>query len=484
MTQRDSVARSAVYTLAMRWSDRLIGLVSMVILARLLAPADFGIIAMAMLVIGLVDVFLDLGVNIALIQRASLTQAHYDAAWTLRLGQTTLATLVVVLAAPLAALYFNDPRIAPVLRVMGFSLLITGLENIGVIQFQKEMRFGQDFRFEFTKRIVGFVATITAAWLMRSYWALVVGTLAGRGFGVLLSYWIHPMRPRLSMHSARDIFSVSQWTLVRGVGEFLDQNLHKWIVGGRVPATLMGSYSVADDVSFLPSSALLIPLNRVLFPAFVLAKENLKELKRIFLLAQGLQALVGIPASVGLILVAGDVVHVLLGDKWVIAIPFIQVLAVVRIIAAITSSGGYLLTALGKFRALAAFAWTRVSLFAFAAYLLFPQADAMGIAILRAAFVVIALALFAFWVRHALPALRMSEMVVSVSRPLAAAGIMSGVVFLPARFVLLPFAAALVVKVVVGALTYIAVVALLWRVRGRPTGPETYLLDKLRQFRS
>jgi O-antigen/teichoic acid export membrane protein len=247
---------------------------------------------------------------------------------------------------------------------------------------------------------------------------------------------------------------------------------------------MMGSYSVADDVAFLPSSALLIPLNRVLFPAFVLAKENLKELKRIFLLAQGLQALVGIPASIGLILVAGDVVHVLLGEKWLIAIPFIQVLAVVRIIAAITSSGGYLLTALGEFRAVAAFAWSRVSLFAFAAYFLFPEADAMGVAVLRAAFVVVALALFAFWVRHALPALRLSEMAVSVSRPLAAAGIMSAAVLSLAKFVSLPFVAALVIKVVVGALTYIAVVALLWKACGRPTGPETYLLDKLRRLRS
>lgn len=481
MRQRDSVARSAVFTLAMRWSDRLIGLISMIVLARLLAPADFGIIAMAVLVIGLVDVFLDLGVNIALIQRTTLTQSHYDSAWTLRLGQTIVATVVLVLCAPLAAQYFNDPRITPVLRVMAFSLLLSGLENIGVIEFQKEMQFARDFRFEFTKRIVSFVVTIAAAWLMRSYWALVVGTLAGRAFGAVLSYFVHPMRPSLSVDKARDIFGVSQWTLIRGIGEFLDQNLPRWIVGGREPATVMGRYSVADDIAFFPSSSLLIPLNRVLFPAFVLAKEDPPELKRIFLLAQGVQTLVGIPMAVGLILVAHEAVAVLLGDNWLMAVPFIQLLSVVRIVAAITASGGYVLAALGEFRTLAAFTWVRVVLFALAAYVLFPGTGAIGIALLRAVFVIVVLALFAMWIRLALPALRFPEMAASVARPIASAGFMAACVLALGKLLVVPVLAMLILKIAIGAVAYVASVMLFWRIRGRPPGAESYLLDKLRR---
>ena len=181
MTQHTkSVARSALITVAMRWTARLIGFVSTLILARLLAPEDFGVIAMASLVIGLADVFFELGVNVALIQNKAPSQEHYDTAWTLRIIQTTLAAIIVVIAAPLAATYFNDPRVTLVVQVMAVSLMLSGLENIGVVTFQKEMQFGREFQFLFCKRIVGFIVTIAAAWFIRSYWALVIGALAGR----------------------------------------------------------------------------------------------------------------------------------------------------------------------------------------------------------------------------------------------------------------------------------------------------------------
>jgi O-antigen/teichoic acid export membrane protein len=480
MTQGDSVARGAAFTLAARWTDRLIGLVSTVILARLLVPADFGIIAMASLVIALVDVFLDLGVTIALIQRSELTQAHYDSAFTLRLAQTAIATLVVVVSAPLAAAYFKDARIEPVLQLLGFSLLLSGLENIGVVQFQKEMRFGRDFQFAFTKRVAGFIATVVAAWFMRSYWALVVGTLAGRTFGVVASYFIHPMRPRLTLAKARDIFSVSQWTLIRGIGGFVDQNLHKWVVGGRVSAAVMGGYSLADDMAFLPASMLLIPLNRVLFPAFARAKDDPVELKRMYLLAQGVQAIVGIPSAVGLMLVADEAVRVLFGEKWAMAVPFLRLLALVGVASAIMTSAGYVMIALGRFKELAVFSWIRVILFAIVAYGLLGHIDALGVATLRALFIVVSLALFGGWLHRSLPQLRLRDIVSAVGRPLLAAVGMSACVWGVGALVGdLSLVGMLLVKIATGIASYATLIALLWWAAGRPRGAEAYLLQKV-----
>ena len=99
----NSVFSGAVLTVSMRWTDRLIGLVSTLILARLLVPEDFGIIAMASIVVGLTEVLFDLGVNVALIQNKSPTKGHYDTAWTLRLLQSGVAAILVAGTAPLAA---------------------------------------------------------------------------------------------------------------------------------------------------------------------------------------------------------------------------------------------------------------------------------------------------------------------------------------------------------------------------------------------
>lgn len=478
MRKRDSVAKGAMFTVAMRLSDRVLGLASTIILARLLVPADFGIIAMASLVIGFADAFLDLGVNVALIQHANATKALYNAAWTLRLVQTAVGTLAVVLCAPLAAIYFHDVRIEPVLAAMAFTLLLSGLENIWVIEFQKEMQFARDFRFMVTKRVFGFIITIIAAWWLRSYWALVVGSLVGRSFGVLYSYIVHRERPRFSFHSAREIFGVSQWVLVRSIGGFLEVNLHKWVVGGREPAAVMGAYTLADDISSLPPSMLLLPLNRVLFPAFAAARHDLVELKRIFLLAQGVQALLGIPASVGLMLVADEAVRLLLGEKWSSAVPYVQLLALTGAVSAVVTSGGYAMIVLGQLRMIAVFSWIRVGLFAFIMYVLFPGAGALEVAWLRAIFLVVVLAVFLFRIKAALPDLRLRDIAASVGRPVLAVVVMAACVLALGRIGWSTLTGALVAKVAVGALTYGITLGGLWWLTGRPVGAESYLLEK------
>ena len=483
--RRYSIVGGTAITIAMRWCDRFVGIVSTIILARLLAPEDFGIIAMAALVIALADVLLDVGVNIALIRNPDVTQAHYDTAWTLRLVQTAVATLVLILAAPVAADYFNDERVRPVLQVLAFSLLLTGCENIGVVAFQKHMQFGAEFRFFFLRRLAGFGITIVLAWLLRSYWALVFGTLAGCVAGVALSYALHPMRPRLSLRKSAEIFAISQWILVRSIGLYVQRNLHRILVGRWSDAATMGTYSLADDISAMPASELLAPLNRVLFPAFSELQRNLEKLKKLYMRTQAVQTLIAVPAAVGLALVAEEAIGALLGERWLSAVPFVKVLALVSIAQALTTSGGYVLLALGRIRSLALLTWTQVLLFVVLTYLLLlPEREALAVAYLRL-LVVAAGVGFAFWVLvRALPILQWRDILRGSMRPLAGAGAMAIALtllpFPPAP----PIMLALVLKIGVGAAVYIATVLCIWWAAGRPEGAESYLLRKVRTARA
>jgi len=473
-----SVAKGAAVVVAMRWTDRLIGIISTLILARLLTPADFGVIAMASIAIALADVLLDLGVNVALIQNSHATHAHYNTAWTLRLLQTSTATLILVLSAPLAAAYFQDARVEKVLQVLPFSLMIAGFENIGIVTYQKHMQFGAEFRFLFLRRMAGFITTILLAWLLQSYWAMVFGALAGRTVGVGLSYWLHPMRPRLSLEKFQEIFSISQWMLLRSIGNYLHQNLHKILVGRWTQATTMGAYSLADDISGMPSGELLAPLNRVLFPAFAAAKQDLLELKRLFLLAQSVQTLVAIPAAAGLALVAHEVVLLLLGEKWMLAVPFIQILALVNIVQSLTTSGGYVLIVLGKIGISVIGIWIRVVVFCILALTVISGNDALEIAWLRLFVVAIGVWL-SFWLLvRTLPGLRFREIVRSSIRPLLGAAAMAAVLSSGMSDFDLPLGALVALKISLGAVTYAATVLGLWWMAGRPSGAESYLLQK------
>src|SRR5262249_13556092 len=153
----------------------------------------------------------------------------------------------------------------------------------------KNMQFGAEFRLLFLKRVVGFAAVVIAAATLRTYWALVIGTLVANATGTLLTYAMHPMRPRLSFKRFHEIFGVSQWMLVANIGEYLRVTLHKMLVGRWSSPSIMGAYSLADEISSLPSGELLAPIGRALFPAFASVKHDLPALKEKFLLAQGIQ---------------------------------------------------------------------------------------------------------------------------------------------------------------------------------------------------
>jgi len=479
-TNSNLVVKSAFLYLVMRWTDRLIGFVSTLILARLLVPADFGIIAMASLVIGLVDVLLDLGVNVALIQNRNPTPAHYNTAWTLRMLQASSTVLIVWMLAPYAADYFHDPRISAVLTIASFGSLIAACENIGVVTFQKELRADLDLILTFSKRITGFIVTISIAWLLESYWALVIGTLSGRAVGVILSYRMHPMRARPSLEKFREIFGVSQWMLINSIGNYINNNVQKLLIGRIGTAAMVGSYTLADEISAMPSSEILSPINRVLFPAFVRAKHDLAELKRLFLLAQGVQCLIAIPASLGLALVAQDTVLVLLGAKWMQVVPLIQVLALSNIVQAVTSSSGYVLLALARNRSASLTAWVQAAIFIVGGTLLMVHyPDIMAIAWLRLASVSAGLVMAVWMLMHNLRNVRLREMAVNVLRPLLGVLAMGLAIYGIKHNLPMPPVATLLVTVPLGMLVYTVTVMAFWHLAGRPASAETFLLDKV-----
>lgn len=473
--------KGGLLSVAMRWTDRLIGFGSTLVLARLLTPVDFGLVAMAMVVVGLVDVLLDLGVHAALIQNKSADRHDFDTAWTLRVCQATIVAVMLAFGAPLVAQYYQDLRVTDVMRVIALSVFIGGLENIGVVMFQKDMEFDRDFRFFFIKRCLSTVVTISLAFTLRSYWALVLGSVVGRLVGVFLSYSMHAFRPRWSLSRLAGIWSFSQWNIVMNIAGYLNGRLDRLVIGRRQDAAAVGTYTLADEISSMPTTDLLAPLGRVMFPAFVDARERPEEFGRIVLLAFGIQALVGIPAGVGLALVAQDAIPLLLGDQWHGAVQLVQWLALTSVFMALVHSNHYMLLALGRIRTLAAYYCIRLVLFLGLLLLAFPTADAEGVAQVRLLVAAFGLLVMGYLAKRAFPQLQVWGMVRSAYRPIIAALVMAAaVMFLDAMVHLARSFAMLVCKVAVGAIAYVVTVGAMWWLGGRPPGAESYLADGLR----
>ncbi len=483
-----SVPESAIITVAMRWSDRLIGLVSMVVLARLLVPADFGIIVMASVIVGLIDVLLDLGVSAALIHNSKTDRDDFDTAWTIRLIQSALAGIIIILSAPFAADYYNNPLVTDVLYVMALSVVIAGFENIGVVTFQKNMEFGKDFKFFFYKRFTGFVITLIAAFILHSYWAMVIGAFVGRIAGVILSYLMHPHRPSFQLSRFSNIWSFSKWVLLRNVGMYLDTQIDKALVGNRTDASTLGAYSVAKDVSSMPTTELLAPLGRVLFPVFVQKRDDPEIFARSVSTAVGVQVLIALPACIGLALVAEDAVLILLGPNWGLVAPLIQIMAYTNLLISLAHSGSYALLATGKVKLLAIVTWLQTILFLGTVIWLFPQSDATDIATIRVFVVAVGSATLISIVLVQIKTLSAGTYFKPMIRPLFATFTMAFVlVNLHPELVQMMPILRLIIEIFVGCIAYTGSIIFLWLLFGRPEGAESYLhkniLHKYRNMR-
>jgi len=324
---RRQIATGALWMVLFRLFDRALGVISTAILARLLLPSDFGLVAMAMSVIGLIELATAFGFELALIQMARPDRGHYDTAFTLNvLLAAGGAFLTSALAYP-AADFYGEPRLAPVMFALAAAWLISGFENIGTVNFRRGMDFGSEFRFLALKRIVSFALAVAAAFLLRSYWALVIGTFAGRVAGVILSYLLEPFRPRPSLSAAGQLFSFSGWILVAQVANAVIGKLPLFFVGRMFGTPTLGTYTVGSEIAQLAHTELVAPINRAMIPGYSRLSDDVESFRRTCIDATAGVLLLVLPATVGIAAVAGPIVRVILGDQWSAAVPVIQILA-------------------------------------------------------------------------------------------------------------------------------------------------------------
>ncbi len=479
-----SMAKGSAWMIAARLAVRGIGLISMMVLARLLLPEDFGLVALATLLVALLEVMSEFSFDVVLIQNREATRSHYDTAWTLSIMRgAVIAVLLLALAGP-SAVFFEEPRIESIVSCLALIAVIGGFENIGIVDFRKNLQFNKDMAFMVGAKLGSFVVTLLFAILWRDYWALVAGIIAGTILRVVLSYAMQEYRPRLSLAEWRSIMGVSKWLLVNNLLRFAFLRSDRLVVGKLVGAQALGLYSIAFEISNLATSEILAPVRRALFPGYAKLAAEPAALRENYIATLSLIMAMAAPVAVGILLVADPLVRTLLGDKWVDAIPLIQVLSLYGLVASFTANSGPVYLALGRPKvltllltvglavALPLLLWGASTAGAYgAAWALTAGITARSVVdfgmILRILRLDVAELVAATW-RSALATLGMVIVVYSTSLWLP-----KGEAFLEALFILLCL-------VLVGAASYLSLHLALWRACGRPDGVEQLVLGALR----
>jgi lipopolysaccharide exporter len=483
-TIRNSMARGAVWMIAFKMLDRSLGLLSTLILARLLLPKDFGLVAMATSLTALLELFSAFGLDTALIQRSEATRAHYNTAWTLNVAAGLLIGTGMVLLAWPASLFYNDPAVIPVICSLAFGALVQGCENVGVVDFRKEMRFDREFRFLIAKRVMGFATTVPLAFALRNYWALVAGMLMSRVGGVALSYALHPFRPRPSLAVVAELMHFSKWLVVQNLLSFLKERSADFIIGRFAGPHPLGIFSVSAEISNMPATELVAPINRAVLPAYAKLAGDKVALRREYLSVMSLVALLAVPVVAGFAVTAPFLVLLILGPKWQEATPIVTVLAFFGITQVLQSNAYSAFLALGKPQVFVKITAIHVCIELPALVVLTAWLGIVGAAWAYVAAAILVLPVnFIFITRFLeVPAW---DFISKLWRPICSSGVMYMVVHLygpPAPGSLIPTtqaAGSLAACVLLGAPAYIASVIGLWFVSGKSPGAEMWLLKEI-----
>jgi lipopolysaccharide exporter len=322
-----------------------------IILARLLAPADFGLIAVGLITISIIQVFSEVGFKQALVNETEVKiENMLDTVWTIEIMRGIIIFVVINIFANRAALFFNQPDAKVVIHALSVLPVLKSLTNIKIILFQKELDFKKQFIYEISGVVGPIFVSIPLAFILQNLWAIVLGQIFTNIFQLMVSYLMLPYYPKITLvkdHIAR-LFNFGKWIFVGSIISYIAMELDTIVAAMYFDAHMLGIYTLAFSISNKPIGEISKALSKVLFPTFSIIKNDLMRVKTAFLKSSTILYLVLTPMVIGLFLISEDFVRVLLGVKWVEVIEPMRILSLGMLFRILVIPAGGLFSGIGK----------------------------------------------------------------------------------------------------------------------------------------
>lgn len=298
-------------------SRRMIGIVSLIILARILTPEDYGLVAIAMLFINFISVISDTGGRGYLMSRGEITDEIVLTNWTINvILRGILATLLALSSIPIAH-YYDDSRLIPIIIVCSFQIVLGTLSSPGMAYKYKNQELGAITTWNIISRFVTTGITIAIAVVFETYWALVLGQFLVTFSAFLMSYIIAPMRPRFCLVGFRSQLNFSKWILLQSVVNYFRSQIDAIFVSAAFPKAIMGAYNSMRYYAMIPATMLVSPAVSQLLTQFSQFKDNKTYLERQIQVVLLTLSLVCAPILYVMITQEEFLVRFVLGEKWV-----------------------------------------------------------------------------------------------------------------------------------------------------------------------
>ena len=324
--------------------------VIVVILAQLLSPDDFGLLAMAVVFTEFAAMFVDMGIGQALIQKQDATDDHYCSAFWLNVGLGLTLMLLVAGLSPLIAWFYRQPQLQPVVAVLSFNFIFSSLTVVQQSRWMKEMEFRKLAMRDIVAVVLAGVVGIGLARAGFGVWSLVAQSLSLAAVNAAVMWRLSPWRPKFifSLDCIKDIVRFSAHMTGFNVVNYLARNTDKLLIGRFLGSEALGLYALAYKLMMLAVENISWVVGKVMFPAFAKIQQDLDHVRRIYVRMVKSVALLTFPLMGWLFVLAPEIVRVLFGPQWLATIVLIRIFCLCGMAQSLTTLGGTIYMSRGR----------------------------------------------------------------------------------------------------------------------------------------
>ncbi len=342
------IIKSSFIIIASKWIQRILGVVSFFVLARILGPEDFGIVAMSFIVLGFFRAITETGPQQYLLSRTELSEQVTHVAWTLNLGTRILVALFMIVSASGFAQIFNEPRLEMVLYVASLVPVINGLQSAGQFLKQRNFEYGAIAVSQVIAKVISFATTLCIAILYETYWALIVGDIIFASIFSIATYMFHKYRPRFRIDGIVKQWAFSKWILLKSCVGFLRSKIDQFVVAMYYDTEFVGLFNVSKELTLMPYNQISEPLGPVFISSITKYKNDPVSLADAYSKLFISMVTIMLPVAVGFYLVKDEVVVLILGEKWIGAEIVVGYLVPLILTVSLSQLSSSTLTALEK----------------------------------------------------------------------------------------------------------------------------------------
>ncbi|MDJ0674819.1 MAG: MOP flippase family protein [Calothrix sp. MO_167.B42] len=343
-------------TSGIKWSSisqvgrQVMQFVTTAILARLLSPADFGLLGMATIVIGFVGLFKDLGTSAAVIQIKNLSDSLVHSIFWINVAFGILGTIILFITSPLVANFYEEPKIAPVLMLLSLSFFISGISILQKALLEKDLAFNKLAKIEIAAVFSGSATGIVSALLGFGVWSLVYQSLAVTTVTTILLWITTHWKPKLlfSWNEVKQVSSYSLHLTGFNIFNYFARNADYLLIGKFLGTESLGYYTLAYRLMLYPLQNISAVLSRVMFPVFSQVQNDNDRFSRAYLKVVATIALVTFPMMIGLWAVSEPFILTFFGSQWQPVIILLMILAPLGMVQSIGTTVGTIYTSKGR----------------------------------------------------------------------------------------------------------------------------------------